>query len=76
MAKVALVRYMAQGHDTPVQVNGKNYVFAVRRGVSLCWVDEEDVPAIFTLHKMCCGGRRKKLFQPANQAQIDHWSTP
>ncbi len=74
MAKVALVRYMVQGHDTPIQVNGKNYVFTVRRGISLCSVDEEDVPAILSLHRLCCGGRRRKLFQYANQAQIDVWS--
>ena len=75
MAQVALVRYMVQGHDTPVQVNGKNYVFMVRRGISFCMVDEEDVPAILSLHKICCGGRRRKLFKHASQSQIDVWNT-
>ena len=71
MVKVALVRYMPQ--EQAVQVNGKNYAFSVRRGISLCSVDEEDVPAVLSISKICCGGRRRKIFKHANQAQIDHW---
>jgi hypothetical protein len=72
MSKVAIARYM--GMDQTIQVNGKNYNFANRSGVSICMVDEEDVPAVLALSKICCGGRRRKLFQHANQAQIDFWS--
>ena len=72
MVQVALVRYM--GMDHAIKANGKDYAFVNHGGVSLCMVDEEDVPAVLSLKKMCCGGRKKKqLFQPANQAQIDFW---
>ena len=71
MAQVALVRYM--GMDQAINVNGKDYAFVNHGGVSLCLVDEEDVPATLALSKICCGGKRRKLFQPANQAQIDFW---
>ena len=72
MAKVALVRYMPQ--EQAVQVNGKNYAFSVRRGISLCSVDEEDVPAVLAISKICCGGRRRKIFKHANPAQVAHWN--
>ena len=72
MVKVALVRYMPR--EEAVLVNGKNYAFSVRRGISLCSVDEEDVPAVLAISKICCGGQRKKIFKEANQAQIDIWS--
>ena len=68
---VALVRYMPLGQT--VDVNGKTYVFDPRGGVSLCWVEEEDVPAVLDIMKVCCGGRRRRIFQHANQAQIDFW---
>lgn len=72
MAKVALVRYM--GMDQTIQANGKTYNFVNHGGVSMCMVEEEDVPAVLSLSKICCGGRRRKLFQHANPAQIDFWS--
>jgi hypothetical protein len=61
------------GMDQSIKANGKDYAFVNHGGVSLCMVDEEDVPAVLSLTKICCGGRRRKLFQHANQAQIDFW---
>jgi hypothetical protein len=63
------------GQDETVTANGNTYNFVNHGGVSLCWVEEADVPAVLAMFKMCCGGRKKRpLFQPANQAQIDFWS--
>jgi hypothetical protein len=69
----ALVRYMEQPEE--IHVNGKRYTFEVRRGVSLCMVDEVDVPAVLGISRMCCGGQRRRKFLTANQAQIDVWHT-
>jgi len=72
MATVAIARYMPQ--EEGVRVNGKNYAFTVRHGVSLAWVDEADVPAVLSISRMCCGGQRRHKFLAANQAQINVWN--
>ena len=71
MDRTAIVRYMEQAEE--VYVNGKQYTFEVRRGVSLCMVDAVDVPAVLSIGRMCCGGQRRRKFFEANQAQIDVW---
>jgi len=72
MATVAIARY--QPAEQGINVNGRNYAFTVRRGVSLAWVDEADVPAVLAISRICCGGQRRHVFRAANQAQIDVWS--
>ena len=67
----AVVRYMEQAEE--IHVNGKRYTFEVRRGVSLCMVEDVDVPAVLGISRMCCGGQRRHKFFAANQAQIDLW---
>ena len=69
--KVALVRYMPL--EQTVQIGDKTYAFVNRGGVSLCYVDPEDVEAVLQVTKVCCGGRKRRIFQHANQAQIDFW---
>ena len=69
----AIARYMEQAEE--IHVNGKRYTFEVRHGVSLCMVDDVDVPAVLGISRMCCGGQRRHKFLVANQAQINAWST-
>lgn len=49
-----------------VQINGKDYVCSVQRGVSLVFVPEEDVPALLGYLGGCCGGG-KHVFSLAHQ---------
>ena len=76
MALVPIARYREAQHDFEVEVNGHKYAFLHRKGMSMCGIEEEDVPKILSLSRVCCGGRRKKLFQHASPGQIDVWSTP
>ena len=71
--QTALVRQRPQGADKLVIVNGKEYLFREINGVSLSWVDNEDVGAVFELRIECCGGQRRQEFQYANSAQESYW---
>ena len=71
--QTALVRRRPQGADKLVIVNGKEYLFREINGVSLSWVDNEDVGAVFELRIVCCGGTRSQEFVYANSAQESYW---
>ncbi|MEE9365428.1 MAG: hypothetical protein V3W44_01975 [Dehalococcoidales bacterium] len=72
---VALVYYqptqsLVSGSKT---ATGKEYVFTTHY-VSVAWIDPVDVPGLLAMRKTCCGGTRKKMFEYANQAQVDIWN--
>lgn len=56
-----------------VNVNGREYKFVHRKGVSLCWVKDEDVEAVNGVTTVCCGGRSRRLMLLANNRQVDLW---
>lgn len=72
---VALVYYqptqaLVAGSKT---ATGREYVFTTHY-VSVAWIDLTDVPVLLGMRKTCCGGTRRKMFEYANQAQVDIWS--
>lgn len=69
---VPLVHY--QPVPITVTANGHTYNFDLRFHVALCYVPEEDVPAVLSHKKKCCGGHVRPLFQGASQAQIRAWN--
>ena len=74
MALVPIVRYMVIPHDFELRLNGRIYIFVPRKGISLCGIEEEDVPAALALTKICCGGRKRNLYQHASPGQIEVWN--
>ena len=71
--QTALVRFGPLPYDVVVQANGKTYTFKNHNGVSMAWVDNEDVEAVLMVRHTCCGGKKSRTFQLANSAQIAHW---
>lgn len=60
--------------DVKFRVGEREYHFVVRNGVSLCWVREGDVDALFSYKRVCCGGVKKSPIRYANEAQVEHWN--
>lgn len=52
----------------------QDYVFSIRNGVTLAWVEPEDVPAVQAVKLACCGGREKPVFRPATDAEVTRWA--
>lgn len=57
-----------------VQVNGKQMVCSVQRGVSLLLVEESDVQPLLDMWGGCCGGKRK-IFSLCSQEAFNIWLT-
>lgn len=55
-----------------VSVGKKRYMFQIRHTVSLCEVDDEDVPAMLAIKGGCCG-RRQQVCHIANENEIKMW---
>lgn len=51
----------------------KEYVFDVRRGISLIFVNEDEVQAILATIGGCCDQKRQ-IFSLASQHAVDFWS--
>jgi hypothetical protein len=70
---------MAYYQPSQVMVSGqrvpskRDYVFTVQRGVSLAWVDAQDVTELRAMSGGCCG-KRKRLFSYATEGQISIWT--
>ena len=56
--------------DTPT---GRQYFFDVKAGVSMAWINPQDVANLLERKGGCCNSRRK-LYDYANQAAVDLWS--
>jgi hypothetical protein len=54
--------------------NGNQYVFVVRRNVSLAWVKESDVEACFSIRTGCCGHTVNPAFRYASAGDVRIWS--
>lgn len=50
------------------------YVFQVKFNVCMAWVNEEHVPYILGITKVCCGGNKSHPFRYANEMQVRVWS--
>lgn len=57
-----------------LEVSGKKYNFAVHRGVSLCWIDEDDAERVSNITHVCCGNSAKNAYRYATEAQVRVWS--
>jgi hypothetical protein len=54
--------------------NGHQYVFVVRRNVSLAWVLPEDVERCFSIKTGCCGHTINPAFRYASDSEVRIWS--
>ena len=54
--------------------NGHEYVFIVKKAISLAWVEEGDVEALLGIHGGCCGGKQL-IYRVASEAQVRIWES-
>ena len=66
-----VVRY-DQPMPKAVKIGNKTIVFDSKFGVSLAFVDEEDVPAMLSFLGGCCGGK-KQVITLASEVAYSHW---
>jgi hypothetical protein len=57
-----------------IKVGNLSFNFVVRLGISICLVDEEDVPQLLALQGGCCG-RKRQIVALASYEAANLWST-
>jgi len=70
--QVAIDYYQTIPHV--VQVNRNEYAFVVRADICMAWIKEEDVNAILSVTKQCCGGNRNTVYRLANENDVRRWT--
>lgn len=63
-----------QPNPYKIQVGNVTYQFIVRNAISLAWVNEEHVPKVFEVTRICCGGNVSHIFRYATLGQVNVWS--
>lgn len=66
-----VVRY-SQPTPKHIKTNGKDFIFSCEHGVSLAFVDEEDVNSLLSYLGGCCGKRQQVIFL-ATESVYKHW---
>jgi len=56
-------------------INGNLYHFVPQHGASIAWVEESDVPALFTLKATICCGHTKQKYDYATETAVTVWET-
>lgn len=57
-----------------VKIGNKSISFDSKFGISLAFVDEEDVAPLLSHLGGCCGSKKQVIFL-ATQVQYEHWKT-
>lgn len=70
--QVALVYYQAIPHV--VKARQTEYAFVAKRAISLAWINPDDVEALLSVRRQCCGGNKAPSYQYANEAQVRIWN--
>ena len=61
-----------RGGQKYVHTKNNEYVFTPSNGISLAWIEEEDVNQILRIPGGCCGNH-KPVFRLANDQQVSLW---
>ena len=56
-----------------LQINGRIYTFAVRKSLSIAWVEPQDVGAVLNVVKECCGGNRQRVYRLEHEMHVKRW---
>lgn len=56
-----------------VRVQGAEYVFVVKRNISLAYIEPENVQAILDQRGGCCGQSKKGIFREATEQEVRLW---
>lgn len=71
--KVAIRYFQTVPHH--LRVGAKVYDFRVNQNICMCWVDEEDVPAVLATPRKCCGGQRKAgVYRLTDALHVSRWT--
>lgn len=71
--KTALMHRRGLSVDKTVIANGRSYTFRGRGGVFMAWIDNQDIEAVLSIKRVCCGGQTTPEFGYANSAQVAYW---
>lgn len=54
----------------------QDYVFSIRGGTTLAWVEPDDLDKVLAISHQCCGHRRRRpSFRPATLQEAKRWDT-
>lgn len=67
------IKYL-QSVQQYITVNGREYVLTTRNNVTMSWVHPDDVDAILSIVKECCGGQKHKKFTLSNELDVQRWT--
>ena len=67
-----VVLFYYQPIPKQIKAGGKTYFFDCQHGVSLAFVNENEVDALVNATGGCCG-RKRKIISLANINQYEHW---
>lgn len=56
-----------------VKIGNKTITFDCKFGVSLAFVNENDVQALLDYTKTCCGGNKQHVITLASEVAYSHW---
>lgn len=62
-----------RGGQKYVRTNSSEYVFTPSNGISLAWINEQDVNQILRIPGGCCGNNIRDIFRIANDNQVALW---
>jgi len=57
-----------------VKRDQREFIFDLRHGISLLFVEESEVPGLLATIGGCCDQKRQ-IFSLASQIAVDHWRT-
>jgi hypothetical protein len=72
-APIAMVYY--QPIPKVVNLNGTQYAFVVKHGISLAYVAVKDISLLSQFKAGCCGNEKSNVFRRANDNQLKVWET-
>lgn len=74
VGQIAIRYYQPAQVLTKNTPSGTQYFFDVKAGVSMAWVEPEDVEALLAKRPRPCCQKARQVYDYANQAAVDLWS--
>lgn len=57
-----------------ITVHKNQYAFVVKRAINCAWIRPEDLDAVMSITRQCCGGQRHPKYTLANERD-EYWWT-
>lgn len=56
-----------------LRVGTREYSFIVHFNISMAWIEPEDVEAVLSVVKECCGGNRSRVYRLEHETHVKRW---